>query len=114
VTISIRDGDFIALHVNDYAGTRAAFEEHLKHYTSFLSQVGASRLISASRHIRTPAVYVFLAQEIERQEGNESLLDSVTDAPSSCSGGKMPPLATKMVVGAAAGSLCRARIRLRR
>jgi hypothetical protein len=80
VTISIRDGDYIAVHINDDAGTQAAFDQHLRHYTDFLRRVGASRLISASRHVRTPAVYVFLAHEIERSEGNESLVDSVTDA----------------------------------
>ena len=67
VTISIRDGDYIALHINDDSGTQAAFYEHLKHYTDFLSQAGASRLISASKHVRAPAVYVFLSQEVERQ-----------------------------------------------
>ena len=81
VTISIRDGDYIALHVNDDAGTRAAFDERLKRCTGFLSQVGALAADHApSKHVRTPAVYVFLAQEIERQEGNESLVDPVTDA----------------------------------
>jgi hypothetical protein len=80
VTIIIRDGDYIALHINDDAATRAAFDEYLKPYTSFLSQVGASRLITPSRYVRTPAVYVFLAQEIDRQQGNESLVNSVTDA----------------------------------
>lgn len=80
VTIGIRDGDYIAVHINDDAGTRAAFDQHLRHYTDFLRRVGASRLITASRHVRTPAVYVFLAHEIERQEGDESLVDSVTDA----------------------------------
>jgi hypothetical protein len=80
VTISIRDGDYIALHVNDDAGTRSAFDQHLRHYTDFLRRVGASPLISASKYVRTPAVYVFLAHEIERWEGNESLVDAVTDA----------------------------------
>lgn len=80
VTISIRDGDYIILHINDDTGTRAAFDEHLRHYTDFLRQVGTSRLISSSKHVRTPAVYVFLAHEIERREGSESLVISVTDA----------------------------------
>lgn len=80
VTINIRDGDYIALHINDDAGTQAAFDQHLRHYTDFLRRVGASRLISASKHVRTPAVYVFLVHELERWEGNESLVDSVTDA----------------------------------
>jgi len=84
VTISIRDGDYIALHVNDDAGTRSAFDQHLRHYTDFLRRVGASPLISASKYVRTPGVYVFLAHEIERWEGNESLVDAVTDALALC------------------------------
>lgn len=80
VTVVIRDCDYIVVHINDDAGTRAAFDQHLRHYTDFLRRVGASRLIGASRHVRTPAVYVFLAHEVERHEGNESLVDSVTDA----------------------------------
>ncbi len=80
VTIAIRDGDYIALHVNDDANTMGAFNEHLRHYTDYLRQIGATRLITSSAHVRSPAVYVFLANEIERREGNESLVDSVTDA----------------------------------
>lgn len=80
VTISIRDGDYIAAHINDDEATRYAFAQHLQHYTEYLSQVGSSNLISSSKHVRSPAVFVFLANEIERREGNESLVDSVTDA----------------------------------
>lgn len=80
VTVVIRDGGYIALHVNSDARTIGAFNEHLRHYTDFLRKMGASPLISASAHVRSPAVYVFLANEIERREGNESLVDSVTDA----------------------------------
>ncbi len=40
VTIGIRDGDYITLHINDDPGTRAAFEEHLRRNTDFLRQVG--------------------------------------------------------------------------
>jgi hypothetical protein len=58
VTIGIRDGDYIALHINDDAGTRGAFDQHLRHYIDFLRRVGASQLIGASKYVRTPAVYV--------------------------------------------------------
>lgn len=80
VTVVIRDGGYIALHVNSDATTIGAFNEHLRHYTDFLRKMGASPLISSSAHVRSPAVYVFLANEIERREGNDSLVDSVTDA----------------------------------
>jgi hypothetical protein len=42
--------------------------------------VGASQLIAVSKHVKTPTVYVFLTQEVERRSGDESLVNSVTDA----------------------------------
>lgn len=80
VTIAIRDAGYITAHVNDDPATRGTFDEHLRHYTDFLKQVGASRLITTSRHVRSPAVYVFLAQELERRDGDESLVNAVVDA----------------------------------
>ena len=69
VTIIIRDGNYTVLHINDYPGTRPAYDVYLRPYTEFLSKVGASTLISPSRHVQSPAVYVFLASEIERRGG---------------------------------------------
>jgi hypothetical protein len=80
VTINIRDGDYIALHINDDEGTRHAYEQYLRGYTAFLRQVGTSRLITPSKHVKSPAVYVFLASEMERRGGDKSLVDAVTDA----------------------------------
>ncbi|MGW4109343.1 hypothetical protein ACWEFJ_00520 [Actinosynnema sp. NPDC004786] len=80
VHVAIRDGNYIVAHVNDGPSTRGAFDEHLRHYTDFLKSVGASSLVPVSKHVKSPAVYVFLAQEIERRDGNESLVNSVTDA----------------------------------
>jgi len=48
VTVVIRDGGYIALHVNSDATTIGAFNEHLRHYTDFLRKMGASPLISRS------------------------------------------------------------------
>ncbi|MFI8516788.1 hypothetical protein ACIGEZ_02980 [Streptomyces sp. NPDC085481] len=80
VTIIIRDGSYIVAHVNDDAATRTAFDEHLRSYTDFLKRIGSSRLISASQHVKNPAAFVFLSQELERRSGNEKLVDSVVDA----------------------------------
>lgn len=78
-TITIRDGNYIAAHVNDDANTVRAFEDHLRHYTDFLKGVGASNLVSKSANVKNPAVYVFLSQELDRRRGDEGLVDSVTD-----------------------------------
>jgi len=80
VTIDIRDGDYIALHVNGDSSTVHAFDEHLRPYTEYLRQVGTSTLIAPSKHVRSPAVYVFLSNEIQRRQGDQSLVDAVTDA----------------------------------
>lgn len=80
VTITIKDANYIAAHVNTDDRTRLAFDVHLRHYTDYLKSVGASRLIERSRHVQSPAVYVFLANEVERRAGNEALVDAVTDA----------------------------------
>jgi hypothetical protein len=80
VTIVIRDAGYITAHVNDDPAARGAFDEHLRHYTEFLKQVGASRLITTSQHVKSPAVYVFLSQELERRDGDESLVNAVVDA----------------------------------
>lgn len=80
VTIRIRDGAYIASHVNDGSRTRDAFNEHLRHLTDFLKSVGGAHLIQASRHVRDPTVFVFLAQEVERRQGDESIVSAVTDS----------------------------------
>ncbi|MBX9243853.1 hypothetical protein ICW40_03415 [Actinotalea ferrariae] len=80
ITIRIRDGGFITAHINDTDGTRAAFEHHLRHYTDYLRVLGSSRRIPESAHVKSPAAYVFLAQEVERRSGHQSLVDAVTDA----------------------------------
>ncbi len=80
VTIVIRDGNYVIAHVNDEAAGRDAFDQHLKSYTDFLKRIGSSRLIEASRHVKDPAAFVFLSQELERRSGNEKLVDSVVDS----------------------------------
>ncbi|MEV8378448.1 hypothetical protein AB0P21_37260 [Kribbella sp. NPDC056861] len=80
VTILIRDGNYITVHLNASSATQAAFDDHLRHYTDYLRQIGASRLLSPSRHVASPAVYVFLAQEMEHRAGDESLVNAMTDA----------------------------------
>jgi hypothetical protein len=80
VAVQIRDAKYIVAHVNDTAGTMAAFHHHLRHLTDFLRNIGAPGIIAPSSHVRSPAVYVFLEQELARQRGDTTLLESVTDA----------------------------------
>lgn len=80
VAIQIRDAKYITAHVNDSSGTVAAFNHHLRHLTDFLHAIGASAIITPSAHVRSPAVYVFLEQELARRRGDGSLLDAVTDS----------------------------------
>jgi len=80
VAVQIRDAKYIIAHVNDTPGTSAAFHHHLRHLTDFLRNIGAPGIIAPSAHVRSPAVYVFLEQELARQRGDTTLLESVTDA----------------------------------
>jgi hypothetical protein len=80
VTITIRDGGYIASHVNDGAGTISAFDQHLRSATDFLKGIGTSNLLAPSSHVKSPAVYVFLAQELNRRDGDYRLVDAMTDA----------------------------------
>lgn len=80
VTIRIRDASFIANHVNDNPVTHLAFEQQLSHYASYLQKVGASKLIPISAHVKSPAVYTFLAQEMDRRAGDTTALHAMVDA----------------------------------
>ncbi|MDA5147121.1 hypothetical protein PEM37_37025 [Streptomyces sp. AD681] len=80
VSIVIRDGSYIVAHVNDEAAGRDAFDQHLRSYTDFLKRIGSSRLIESSKHVKNPAAFVFLSQELERRSGNQKLVDAVVDA----------------------------------
>lgn len=80
VSLRIRDRQYIISHLNDTQGAAAAFESFLRPVTAFLQQLGSARLITASKHVSTPAVYVFLQQEVERRGGEVSLLEAVVES----------------------------------
>lgn len=80
LALTIRDGNYIASQINDGPRAQAAFDQHLRHLTEFLKKVAATNLIGPSRHVRSPAVYTFLANEMERRSGHEELVDAMTDA----------------------------------
>jgi hypothetical protein len=80
VIIRIRDRRYLAAHINTSPVTIAAFEQHLRSCLSFLNTPGNVPIISVSETVQSPAVYVFLRQEVERRLGNTSLLDAVGDA----------------------------------
>jgi hypothetical protein len=80
VSIRIHDRPYIAVQINDSLQTRTAFRDHLGHYLDLLKKIGSARLIRESQHVRSPAVYVFLRQEIERRGGNQRLPEAVVDS----------------------------------
>jgi hypothetical protein len=79
IRIRIRDGKYIAVHINDSIGTQAAFKNHLAYLTEYLKQVGASKVISKV-DASDPSVYVFLQQEVQNRLGNNNLLQTVADS----------------------------------
>jgi hypothetical protein len=80
VNIRIRDGAYIASHINDSPQTRHAFRAHLSPHLDFLRYVGASQLVAPSKHVQSPAVFVFLRQELERRAGDRTLAEAVVDS----------------------------------
>lgn len=80
VAVRILSGSYIAAHINDSPQTVASFEHYLRPVTEYLRFPGASPMIARSKHVESPAVYVFLRQEVERRAGDTTLVDAVTDA----------------------------------
>jgi len=77
--VVLRDGRYICNHINDDAQTIAAFENRLRWHTDFLKGIGKSTIVPSSSHVKSPAVYVFLAQELGRKGGDYHLVDAMTD-----------------------------------
>lgn len=80
VQIRIRDGAYLASHVNDTPQTRRAFRDFIGPHLEFLKHVGSAKSLGPSQHVRSPAVFVFLRQEIERRSGDRSLPEAVVDS----------------------------------
>lgn len=80
VTIRIRDAAYLTSHVNDSLGTQAAYNQHLRHLTESLDHLGSSTVVAPSSNVRDPSVFVFLSQEIERRNGNQTLVADVVDS----------------------------------
>lgn len=79
IDVRLRDKSYIVSHINDSFGTREAFATYLAPQLSFLNKLGATSSLSLSKHVTSPAIYVFLRQEIERQKGGESLVNALAD-----------------------------------
>ncbi|WP_155892848.1 hypothetical protein [Intrasporangium chromatireducens] len=80
VSIRVKDAAYIRAHVNDNDVTQYAFEKFLRPEVSFLEQLGSSTIIPASKNVTSPAVFVFLRQEVDKLDGDLSLVNSVTDS----------------------------------
>jgi hypothetical protein len=80
LNIRIHDRAYIAGHVNDSHQTREAFWHHLGPYLDILKNIGSAQVIGPSRHVRSPAVIVFLRQEVERRTGDPTLAHAVVDS----------------------------------
>ena len=80
IRIKIRDKKYIVSHINDTHGTRAAFGSYLEPELDFLKYIGKSSVITPSHIETSPAIFVFLSQELARRSGhNKSLVNSITD-----------------------------------
>ena len=79
VTVRIRDGAYIRAHINDSAATVDAFRRNLASLTAFLSSPGSAPLLATSKHVKNSSVFVFLRQEVDKLDGNLTLIDAITD-----------------------------------
>ena len=79
VTVRIRDGGYIRAHVNDSSASIGAFKRNLASLTAFLSSPGSAPLLAASPHVKNSSVFVFLRQEVDKLDGNLTLIDAITD-----------------------------------
>jgi hypothetical protein len=77
--VRIRDAGYIRAHINDNGATIAAFEKYLRPETNFLTAIGSAPVIAASKHVQSPAVFVFLRQAVDKLDGDLSLVNAVTD-----------------------------------
>lgn len=80
VLVRLHDRSYIAAHVNDSHQTRDAFRQHLGPILDSFKRIGAAQVIGPSRHVKSPAVYVFLRQEVERRSGDRALTDAIVDS----------------------------------
>lgn len=77
--IRIRDANYIAVNINHGPATRAAFDTYLRPCVDFLRQIGGTRILTSSKHVSSPAVFVFLRQELDRHQGEMSLTNALAD-----------------------------------
>lgn len=80
VVIRIRDGGYIRSQVNASNATIAAFEKYLRPELSYLAAAGSAPVITTSKYVASPAVFVFLRQEVDKLDGDVSLVNSITDS----------------------------------
>jgi hypothetical protein len=80
VSVKIRDGAYLLANLNTSDRTRAAFQSHLAHHLEPLKRLGASEVVGVSSHVKSPAVFVFLRQELDRRAGSQALSESIVDS----------------------------------
>jgi hypothetical protein len=80
VVIRLFDAKYFQSHVDDSTQTSESFRNHLAHLTDFLRRIGGTSIVQPSQHVKSPAAYVFLRQELERRHGNTELIDAVVDS----------------------------------
>lgn len=77
--VTIRERRYLSAHINTDHVTRGAYSTFLRPALDFLNLPGNVPLLQPSANVRSPAVYVFLRQEVERRLGKSNLLEAVTD-----------------------------------
>jgi hypothetical protein len=80
VEVQLRDRNWIIGNLHGAPGVIAAYRTYLEPELAFLREVGGNRLLdTAPEGSASPAVYVFLVQELQRKRGKRSLTYALAD-----------------------------------
>ena len=80
VFVKIRDCNWIVGNINMSPATVSAFQSYLQPAVAFLSQIGGTTVIPASKNVPARAMCVFLGQEVDRRRGKTNVLEAVADS----------------------------------
>lgn len=78
--ITIRDGNYFQHQINESPGTIQAYKSYLEGAVSFLNEIGGANTVQPNQNLPAKALCVFIGQELDRNQGETQLLESISDS----------------------------------
>lgn len=78
--IAIRDAKYIETHINSNNSTVSAFKSYLEPSIEYLYRPGEVQMVSQPVEAVDRTLAVFLRQEVDNQDGNGNLINSIADS----------------------------------